>query len=88
MKDWSVYLVECSDGTYYCGVTNDIDGRIAAHNRGTGAKYTRGRRPVKLLGYMIPGGRMAAARLEYRVKNMTRKKKLEFFKRSITVEGG
>lgn len=43
-----VYIVECSDGTLYTGYTNDVDRRISVHNSGRGAKYTRGRRPVKL----------------------------------------
>ena len=81
MNNWSVYLVECADGTYYCGVTTDVGRRVAAHNNGAGARYTRGRRPVKLIGFMTPGDRKVAARLERGVKNMTRRKKLEFFGR-------
>ena len=45
---WGVYLLQCADGSFYCGVTNDLKKRIAAHNAGKGARYTRGRRPVKL----------------------------------------
>ena len=45
---WSVYLVRCRDGSLYAGCTTDLDRRIAAHNAGTGAKYTRVRRPVTL----------------------------------------
>ena len=43
------YIVKCSDGTLYCGWTNDLEKRIAAHNAGTGAKYTKTRRPVELV---------------------------------------
>ena len=46
-----VYIVECADGTLYSGWTNDLEKRIAAHNAGDGAKYTRSRRPVKLRYY-------------------------------------
>lgn len=47
-KFW-VYIVECKDGTYYTGYTPDIESRLKLHNRGRGAKYTRDRRPVKLV---------------------------------------
>ncbi len=43
------YILKCADGTLYCGWTNDLDKRLAAHNAGTGAKYTRTRRPVELI---------------------------------------
>ena len=46
---WVVYLLRCSDDSLYCGVTNDLEKRIAAHNSGSGAKYTRSRRPVELV---------------------------------------
>lgn len=48
MKAW-VYILKCSDGTLYTGWTNDIEKRLAAHNKGTGSKYTRGRTPVELI---------------------------------------
>jgi putative endonuclease len=44
-----VYILECSDGTYYTGYTQDLQNRLRLHNSGKGAKYTRGRRPVKLV---------------------------------------
>ena len=46
------YLVECADGTLYCGWTNDIDKRMKAHNEGKGAKYTRSRLPVRLANHI------------------------------------
>lgn len=48
MKAW-VYILRCSDGTLYTGWTNDIEKRLAAHNKGIGSKYTRGRTPVELI---------------------------------------
>ncbi|MGE4445489.1 MAG: GIY-YIG nuclease family protein [Synergistaceae bacterium] len=48
MKAW-VYILRCSDGSLYTGWTNDIEKRFASHNRGTGSKYTRGRRPVEIV---------------------------------------
>ena len=44
-----VYILECNDGTLYTGWTNDIDKRFKAHNYGKGAKYTKGRRPLKIV---------------------------------------
>ena len=46
---WWVYILRCADGTLYTGATNDLDRRLAAHNAGRGAKYTRARRPVALV---------------------------------------
>ena len=48
-KGWSVYVVHCSDGSFYTGTSNDVKRRIKMHNEGKGARYTRGRIPVKLL---------------------------------------
>ena len=47
--NWVCYLLECADGTLYCGITNDLDKRLNAHNAGEGAKYTRSRLPVTLV---------------------------------------
>lgn len=76
MNDWSVYVLECADGSYYTGVTNDLSRRIEAHRAGTASKYTRGRRPVRLVCAMpsVPT-RGAALRLEARMKAMTRLQK-------------
>lgn len=48
-KTFYAYMVECADGSFYSGYTTHLEGRLLAHNQGTGAKYTRSRRPVKLL---------------------------------------
>lgn len=80
MDNWKVYLVECCDGSYYCGITNkQIQDRVKAHNNGTGSKYTRGRRPVKLFNSINGLSRSDAARLEYRIKKLPKDKKLELF---------
>lgn len=78
-KEWIVYLLKCSDNTFYCGVTNDLDKRIKCHNNGTGAKYTRGRTPVELIGFRDNLSKEEAARLEYTVKQMNKSEKLESF---------
>lgn len=79
---WHVYMVECSDGTLYAGVTNDLDARIAAHNNGTGAKYTRSRRPVKLVWKKRCRNKSAAFTLEYEIKRMTRAGKRSLIERA------
>jgi predicted GIY-YIG superfamily endonuclease len=78
-KPWLVYIVKCSDGTYYTGITNDLAKRIAKHNAGRGAKYTRTRRPVYLM-YAKPIGSMVdALKEERRVKKLTRAEKEKLF---------
>lgn len=75
IKSWIVYILECSDGTYYTGITNDLAKRIAKHDSGKGAKYTRSRVPV-ILVYAKPIGTMGdALKEERRIKKMTRKQK-------------
>lgn len=71
-----VYIVRCSDGTLYTGWTNDVEKRIAAHNSGAGAKYTRGRAPVVVLRLEECACREDALRREAEIKRMTRKEKL------------
>lgn len=74
---WSVYILECADGTLYTGITNDIARRIEAHNSGqTAAKYTRARRPVKLVYEESGMSRSDAAKREHAVKKLSRKQKL------------
>jgi len=73
---WTVYLLKCADGTLYCGCTNDLPKRLAAHNRGQGAKYTRSRRPVALAWQEEQPDRSAALRREAQVKKLSRAQKL------------
>lgn len=69
------YIVECADGTYYTGWTNDLDKRIRAHNNKKGAKYTKYRVPVRLLYFEEFETKEEAMSREYAIKHMTRKKK-------------
>ena len=72
-----VYILRCADGTLYTGWTTDLDARLTAHNNGTGAKYTRTRRPVEL-AYSTPmPDRSTAQRREWEIKRLPRTKKLE-----------
>ena len=73
---WTVYLLKCADGTLYCGCTNNLTKRLAAHNRGQGAKYTRSRRPVALAWQEEQPDRSAALRREAQVKKLSRAQKL------------
>lgn len=72
---WVCYLLKCADGTFYCGITNDMGKRLVAHNAGEGAKYTRGRTPVRLV-YLEPcADKSAALKREMQIKRMPRSKK-------------
>jgi len=77
---WLVYLLRCSDGKIYTGVTNDLDKRLAAHNRGDASRFTRGRLPVTLLCTSGPLAKAEAFRLEYRIKRLPKEKKLAVLK--------
>ncbi len=70
-----VYIVECADGTYYTGWTVDLDARIAAHNAGTGARYTRARRPVRLVYWERVPDPSAALRREAVLRRMSHAQK-------------
>ena len=75
-KKWSVYLLRCSDNSLYCGVSNNINKRVIAHNSGTGAKYTRSRRPVVLVGISRDMTKGDALKLEYRIRQLPAAKKI------------
>lgn len=78
------YIVRCKDGTYYTGWTNDLEQRIAAHNQGKGAKYTRKRGPVELLATWISPSKSEAMKLEYSIKQMSRHEKQILIMQHIT----
>ena len=69
-RQWIVYLIRCSDESLYCGITNNLKNRLIAHNSGRGAKYTRSRRPVELVGASSAMTKSDALKLEYRVKHV------------------
>ena len=71
------YLVQCADGTLYCGWTNHLEERVRAHNSGKGAKYTKSRRPVKLMYYEEFETKEEAMRQEAALKRLTRREKLK-----------
>ena len=75
-RQWVVYLIRCSDKSLYCGITNNLKNRLAAHNSGRGAKYTRSRRPVKLVGVSSEMTKSDTLKLEYRVKQVPSSRKI------------
>ncbi len=75
-QDCFVYMVECADGSLYTGWTNRLPQRVAAHNRGRGAKYTRSRLPVRLVWAEAQPDSSAALRREAALKRLTRREKL------------
>ena len=77
-KGWSVYLLRCADGSLYCGVTTDVERRLAMHNGQLpgGAKYTRSRRPVCLAACRRGLSRSEALRLEAKIKRLPRSGKV------------
>lgn len=70
------YMVKCRDTTLYTGWTTDLDKRLEAHNSGNGAKYTKSRRPVKLVYFESFSTKQEAMRREWEIKQLTRKEKL------------
>jgi putative endonuclease len=72
-----VYIVRCDDDSYYTGYTTDVERRVTEHNAGDGAKYTKGRRPVKLVYVETFATRSAAQSREYEIKQFSRKDKHE-----------
>lgn len=72
---WFVYIVRCADDTLYTGATNDVAARVAKHNTGKGARYTRSRLPVALVWKKRVSGKSAALKLEYQVKQLSRREK-------------
>ena len=79
-----MYILRCSDGSLYTGWTNHLEKRVAAHQAGCGAKYTKGRRPVELVYWEAFATREEAMRREYAVQQMSRTDKLELIKRGRT----
>jgi len=83
MSDWSLYILECKDGSLYTGVTTDLERRLRKHNQGAGSKYTRTRRPVKLVYNELIGNELLAKKREIEVKKLSRQNKLRLIKYSV-----
>ncbi|CAM2177289.1 putative endonuclease [Paraburkholderia sacchari] len=72
---WFLYLLECADGSVYTGIAVDVQARFAQHANGTGARYTRSRKPVRVLAQFELADRASALRAEYRVKRLAPREK-------------
>ncbi|VVB75098.1 GIY-YIG catalytic domain protein [uncultured archaeon] len=78
-----VYFLLCSDGSYYCGYTKDLNKRLKKHNEGSASKYTRARLPVKLIYSEPQSTQLLAMRRELELKKLSRKKKEELILSTI-----
>lgn len=82
MANWHCYLLRCADDSLYCGITNDLDKRLAAHNAGTAAKYTRARSPVQFVYTEPHADRSSASKREMEIKSLSRAEKLELIRQA------
>jgi len=74
-KQWVVYILECKDGSLYTGITDRLQNRLAAHRAGKGAKYTKGRGPLKLRYLEDCPNHSEALKREYAIKRLTKTEK-------------
>ncbi len=75
---WYLYLIECSNGALYAGITTNVDARYAKHANGKGAKYTRANPPVRFIGSIEFADRSSASKAEYKIKQLPRGEKVAF----------
>jgi putative endonuclease len=76
---WFLYLLECNNGAYYAGITNDLEARFISHVSGKGARYTRANPPIKIIASKSYPDRSTASIAEAQLKNLPRNKKLQYF---------
>lgn len=84
-RGWRLYVVKCRDGTYYTGITNDLDRRIDQHNSGKASRYTRSRMPVTLIYCEGCRNKSSALKKEMRMKALSRQEKEEYIKKKVSV---
>ena len=82
---WFAYIVECSDSSYYVGITNDLESRVSEHNAGKGASWTRMRRPVRLRFAQPFSTKADARRREIEIKGWRRDKKERLCRSSLNL---
>ena len=78
---WHVYLLDCDGRAIYTGITTDLERRVAEHQAGTGARYTRGRGPLRCVGSWSYPDRASASRAEHAFKRLSRGEKLGYLER-------
>ncbi|WP_135853450.1 GIY-YIG nuclease family protein [Halorussus salinus] len=81
-----VYVIECADDSFYTGYTTDVERRVREHDRGEGAKYTRGRTPVELVHTEEFDSKSAAMSREYEIKQLSRRRKEELIEADADAE--
>ena len=79
VRPWFLYLLECADGSFYAGISTDVQARFAVHCAGKGARYTRAHPPLRVLASRVYPDRRAASRAEWQLKQLPRTRKLAFF---------
>jgi len=79
---WFVYILRCADGSLYTGITNDLQRRCRQHNEGKASRYTRCRRPTRLVYHEVVADRSEALRREAAIKALTRREKLCLIRRA------
>jgi putative endonuclease len=77
------YVLECKDGSYYAGYTNNLERRVRVHNEGKGAKYTRAKRPVRCIYFEEFETKSAAMQAEYQFKQLTRDAKERYIEKEV-----
>lgn len=78
---WVIYMLRCADATLYTGITNDLPKRLAAHNAGKGARYTRSRGPVHCVYCEAATSKSEALKREHAIKKLRRAEKLQLIRR-------
>ncbi len=87
VKPWFLYMIECHDGSIYTGITVDVAARYAAHQKGTGARYTRSHPPRKILVIVEYLNRSTASKAEYAMKQRTAPEKRAYIDEHLTSQG-
>jgi len=88
MSAWSIYLIRCRDDSLYTGIATDVGRRLKQHESGTaGAKYLRGRGPLRLIFEQVVGDRSLASKIEHRIKKMPRDRKGDLAMLPLVIEG-
>ncbi len=84
-KVWQVYLLECIDGSYYTGVSNNVEKRMLSHREGKGSKYVKSKGFARLLASKPCESKSEALKTEYKIKLLSRSEKLTFFEASKSI---
>jgi len=77
MSNWHLYILQCSDGSFYTGITTDLERRLKRHNEGKASKYTRSKRPVRLVYSESLGNESLTRKREAEIKSLSRQDKFK-----------